>query len=167
RYHRLLSANLSSRLRLKTFCLQIEMNRSHVLQDLAQRITRIKLTHPTRVAIDGVDAVGKTTLAGELAPIIEAAGRKVIRASIDGFHNPKRVRYRRGANSPEGYYRNSFSYKMLFAVLLAPLGPAGSRRYRNAIFDYRTDCEIEQEPSLAEENAVLLFDGVFLHRPEV
>ena len=42
--------------------------------------------HP-RVAIDGVDGAGKTTLPDELAPVIEGAGRGVVRASIDGLGN--------------------------------------------------------------------------------
>jgi hypothetical protein len=39
-----------------------------------------------RVAIDGVDGVGKTTLADELVAPLQLLGRDVIRASIDGFH---------------------------------------------------------------------------------
>ena len=142
------------------------MSRLQVFHGLAERITKIKVPHPTRVAIDGIDAVGKTTLADELAPIIKA-GRMLIRASIDGFHNPARIRYQRGADSAEGYYRDSFNYRMLIEVLLAPLGLEGSRRYRSAIFDYRTDREIDVELATAEERAVLLLDGVFLHRPEL
>ncbi|HKA17824.1 MAG TPA: uridine kinase [Blastocatellia bacterium] len=143
------------------------MNRSQALRDLADRMIRINLTHPTRVAIDGVDAVGKTTLADELATIIEASDRNVIRASVDGFHNPARIRYQRGADSAEGYYRDSFNLRMVIEVLLEPLGPEGSRGYRSAIFDYRTDREIDQALETADEQAVLLFDGVFLHRPEL
>jgi len=143
------------------------MSRAQALRDLAERIIQIKLADPIRVAIDGVDAVGKTTLADELAPIIEASGRRVIRASVDGFHNPAAVRYKRGADSAEGYYRDSFNHRMLIEVLLVPLGPGGSRRYRSAIFDYRTDRELNQQLATADERAVLLFDGVFLHRPEL
>ena len=52
---------------------------------------------PLRVAIDGIDAAGKTTLADKLAPLIEAQGRPVIRASIDGFHRLRSLRYRLGS----------------------------------------------------------------------
>jgi uridine kinase len=143
------------------------MTRRQVLHDLAQRITQINLAHPTRVAIDGVDAAGKTTFGNELAQLIEASGRKVISASVDGFHNPARVRYQRGEDSPEGYYRDSFNYPMLIEVLLAPLGPSGSRRYRSAIFDYRMDCDVDQPPAVADARSVLLVDGLFLQRPEL
>ena len=48
------------------------MSRSDLLSDLAVRITQIELDHPVRVAIDGVDAAGKTTLADELVPCIRS-----------------------------------------------------------------------------------------------
>jgi len=90
-----------------------------------------------RVAIDGVDAAGKTMLADELAVPIVERGRTVIRAAVDGFHNPRPARYRRGADSPEGYYRDSFDYAAILRDLLIPLGPEGNRQYRrgDVIFD--------------------------------
>ncbi len=57
-----------------------------------------------RVAVDGVDGVGKTTFADKLGTAIERIGRPVIRSSVDGFHNPRERRYRRGRASPEGFY---------------------------------------------------------------
>ena len=109
--------------------------RMNALNHLAALIAAIKLPHPVRVAIDGIDAAGKTTLADELVAPIEARGRPVIRASIDGFHRPRPARYERGANSPEGYYHDSFDYAALRAALLEPLGPRGNRAYRRAVFD--------------------------------
>lgn len=143
------------------------IKRSQVLEKLASRIARIEQLHPLRVAIDGPDAAGKTTLAEELAALLQAHHRPVIRASIDGFHNPARIRYRRGATSPEGYYHDSFNYQALTASLLAPLGPGGSLHYVSAVFDYRTDSEVQIPIQVAEANAVLLFDGVFLLRSEL
>jgi len=50
------------------------------------------------------------TLADVLAAPLARLGRPVIRASIDGFHNPGAIRYARGKFSPEGYYFDSFDY---------------------------------------------------------
>jgi uridine kinase len=80
------------------------MKRSQAIEKLAREIARVRRPHPARVAIDGVDAAGKTTLADELVKPTEALGYKTIRASIDGFHNPRKIRYQEGRNSPEGYY---------------------------------------------------------------
>lgn len=118
------------------------MHRQRMLDQLAERIAALPCAHPIRVAVDGIDAAGKTTLADELAHSITSWGRPVIRASIDGFHRPRVARYRRGADSPEGYYLDSFDYPLLRDLLLLPLGPAGSRRYRRTVFDFRADTPV-------------------------
>lgn len=143
------------------------MKRSQLLAHLVSQILQLEQPHPVRLAIDGPDAAGKTTLAQELIAPLQARGRPVIRASIDGFHHPAHVRRQRGAFSPEGYYHDSFNYPALIESLLAPLGPGGSRRYRAAVFDYRTDSEVQPVARIAEVDAVLLFDGVFLLGPEL
>lgn len=144
-----------------------ETIRQMMLTALADRIVAVRRTHPVRVAIDGVDAAGKTTLADELADVLQGQGRSVIRASIDGFHRPRAERQRRGSYSPEGYYHDSFDYAALRASLLQPLGPDGDRRYRRAVFDYRLDAPVDMPIEVAAPDAVLLVDGVFLLRPEL
>src|SRR5688572_16122210 len=106
------------------------MKRSALLTALAEKIVAVQRPHPTRVGIDGVDGVGKTTLADELAEVVRMRGRTVVRASVDGFHNPRSVRYQRGRASGEGYFLHSFNYPELIAALLSPLGPGGTRRHR-------------------------------------
>jgi len=143
------------------------MTRRDVLDQLADRIAALRRPHPVRVAVDGVDAAGKTTLADELGPLLISRGRPVIRASIDGFHRPRAERYLRGPDSPEGYFLDSFDYVGLRDALLRPLGPGGRRRYRRAIFDYRADAPLLAPEETAPADAVLLFDGVFLLGPEL
>jgi uridine kinase len=143
------------------------MKRSDALEALAERIVAVVRPHPVRVAIDGVDGVGKTTLADALAQPIRRHGRAVIRASIDGFHYPRRIRYQLGRSSPEGYFHHSSDYTAVTSNLLGPLGPGGSLAYRPAVFDYRTDSEIPTRFAIAPADAILLFDGVFLLRPEL
>lgn len=141
--------------------------RAAVLARLADAIVAHAVGHPLRVAVDGVDGAGKTTLADELAPLVAGRGRTPIRASIDGFHHPRAERYGRGATSPDGYYLDSFDHDALISELLAPLGPEGDRRYRLRVFDHRTDRPADAEVGVAPQDAVLILDGVFLHRPEV
>jgi uridine kinase len=139
--------------------------RAQLIDNLARRISRIRRSHPVRVAIDGPDAAGKTTLAEELVAPLQARGRQVIRASVDGFHNRVGIRHKQGSTSAAGYYHDSFNYSALTNYLLAPLGPSGSRQYFSAIFDHRTDSAVQTPMRVAEVNAILLFDGVFLLRP--
>jgi uridine kinase len=93
--------------------------------------------------------------------------RPVIRASIDGFHNPQAIRRQRGSTSPEGYFHDSFNYSALLETLLRPLGAGGSRTFRRAVFDVRADQPVQAPVEQAPADAVLLFDGVFLLRPEL
>ena len=143
------------------------MNQSYCYEEIAERVIQLKLSHPIRVAIDGVDAAGKTTIADRIATVLRARGRQVIRASIDGFHNQAAVRYQRGNTSPEGYYHDSFNYPALLRLLLIPLGPKGTLEYCSSCFDYRTDSVVDAQFKSADPNAVLLFDGVFLLRSEL
>ena len=146
---------------------EVPLSRTALVEWLAQVIADIRLEHPTRVAFDGPDAAGKTTLADEVASALGRGGRQVIRASVDGFHRPRAERYARGPDSPEGYYEDSFDHLALRRVLLEPLGTGGDRRYRRATFDHRTDSPVSELLLTASADAMLLFDGVFLQRPEL
>jgi pantothenate kinase len=57
------------------------VTREILLSQLADIIASIDHSYPLRVAIDGIDAAGKTTLADELVPLLEQQARSVIRAS--------------------------------------------------------------------------------------
>ena len=138
-----------------------------LLTYLVAIIINIKNPHPIRVAIDGVDASGKTTLADRLAEELKQYKRIVVRTSIDGFHNPKSIRYRKGRNSPEGYYCDSFDNQAIIDNLLKPLSPNGNLLYRTRIFDFKTDTKVISPLQKANEDTILLMDGVFLFRPEL
>lgn len=143
------------------------MSRRPVLEQVARRILAHAATGTMRVAIDGVDGAGKTTFADELGDLLAPSGRPLIRASVDGFHHPKPVRYRRGRECPVGFYRDSYDYATLARVLLDPLSPGGSGRFRREVFDVEADRAVDAPEEQAEPGAILLFDGIFLHRPEL
>ncbi len=141
--------------------------RDAVLAWLAGRIAALDAGHRLRVAIDGVDGAGKTMFADALAPSLAALGRPVVRASVDGFHQPRAARYRLGRDSPDGFYRDSYDYAALRRCLLDPFGPGGSGLHRVAAFDHRADRPVDMPWLQAPADAVLLLDGIFLHRPEL
>jgi uridine kinase len=141
--------------------------RHQVLSAVADHLMVLQTPHPLRVAIDGIDAAGKTTFADALTHAIEEHGRPVIRASIDAFHQPRAVRYRQGKESPAGYYADSFDYPTLLSSLLRPLGPGGTRRYRTKAYDVIADAKVVAAWEKAPKDAVLLLDGIFLQRPEL
>jgi len=144
---------------------------SETREALLGRLAKIIATsHPTgriRVAVDGVDGAGKTMLADALAPLVAGKGREVIRASVDDFHNPRAVRYARGRYSPDGFFLDSYDYPAFRRLLLDPLGPDGSGNYIAKHFDHRTDQAVAPQQQQASPTAVLIVDGIFLHRVEL
>lgn len=140
--------------------------RGELIDRLAEAIRSATTAHPLRVAIDGPPAVGKTTLADELAVVLRAQDRNVIRATIDDFLFPRAQRYRHGQYSAESCYFDAHDRAALCRVLLDPLGPGGDRRFQPSVYDQDTDTPLSP-PAAAPADAVLLFDGVFLLRPEL
>lgn len=141
--------------------------RRRFLQALADQILALPAAGVLRIGIDGVDGAGKSVFGDELAELLRAAGRRVIRASVDSFHRPRALRYQRGRHSPEGFFYDSYDYAQLRAALLDPLSPGGDGRYRTAIFDHRSDSAVSVPEAQAEPGDILVFDGIFLHRPEL
>lgn len=143
------------------------MKRQILIREICEEILDIESDLPVKVGIDGVDASGKTTLAEQLTEYIRSNGREVIRASVDGFHHPQEIRYRRGESSPEGYFYDSFDYKALKTELLQPLSSPDDRHYRTTTFDFRENSETESAINVASIDSILIFEGVFLLRPEI
>ncbi|WP_418001827.1 uridine kinase [Mycobacterium sp. PDNC021] len=120
-----------------------------------------------KVAIDGPDGAGKTYFADELADLLRAQQRPVVRVSLDDFHNTRAVRYRLGRDSPEGFWLDSYNYRRFHSYVVAPFSPGGSRKYRTAAHDLTTDAVLNPAPRTAAPGTVLIVDGIFLHRNEL
>ena len=141
--------------------------RAAVLERLSDAVPAVAGGRTVRVGVDGVDGAGKTVLADELAAVLERRGRPVVRIGIDGFHRPRALRYRRGRSSPEGFYRDSYDLEALRRYVLTPLGPQGDGWYLPAVHDVQHDRALHHDRRRAPEGAVLVLDGLFLHRPEL
>ncbi len=137
--------------------------RSAVLSKVAGAVLG---THPrSLVAIDGRPGAGKSTFADELAQTIAAYGVPVVRSTIDSFHRPHVDRTRLGPASPEGYYRESHQLETLIAELLEPFS-SGHSHVLVAAFDEPSDTPTREHIEVPD-SAVLVFDGLFLQRPEL
>ena len=117
------------------------MQKQEMLRQLADFVTSQRCSHPLRVGINGIDGAGKTHLADQLTKVI--TDRNVIRASIDGFHNPKAIRYARGRWSAEGYYYDSFDNEKFIDALFNPLGMPDNMTYQTAAFDHKKDSVVQ------------------------
>ena len=123
------------------------------------------------VAVDGRDGAGKTVFADGLAAVFAEDGSVVFRASIDDFHRPRAERYARGRTSPDGFYRDSYDYATFRRVLIDPFRDgrqtAATTGFQLAAFDLVRDTPVESAWVTAPRDAVLIVDGIFLHRPEL
>ncbi len=136
---------------------------------LAARIVDLPCNSPVKVGIDGITASGKTMLADILALRVRALGRPVVRATIDGFHNPPDIRYQQGKDSPEGYFEDSFNYADLGRKLLGPLSAFDGQGLTlpTAVYDFRTNSDVTDEHAIFEADTILIFDGVMLFRQDI
>jgi len=135
-----------------------------VLGRVADHLIARQVGHPLRVAVDGITAAGKTTLARELAAAVAARGRPAAHLSMDGFHHPRVHRHRQGRDSATGYYEDAYDFPTFTRTVLTPLGPGGDRRYRRRIIDLAADIPVDEPPVTATEDTVLVVDGSFLQR---
>ena len=98
---------------------------------------------------------------------MRSQGRDVIRATIDDFLFPRAQRYPRGVYSAESCYFDTHDQDALNRVLLDPLGPGGDRRFQYAVYGHTADTAMSPPVTTAPADYVLVFDGVFLMRPEL
>ncbi len=141
--------------------------RRQLLDEVAGRIPVAAGRSYVLVAVDGPDGAGKTCFADELAATVDRRGRPVVRVSADDFHHVRDIRYRRGRDSPVGFWLDSFDYDRLIADVLAPLGRAGGGRYRPLAHDVETDAVLDRPWRAAPPGSVVIIDGLFLHRDEL
>ena len=137
------------------------MNEPSLLR-AAGAIAQLPRDRRTLVGVDGLDGAGKTTFADLLAPRLD---RPVVRVREDDFLNPAAVRHARGRESPEGFRLDSHDLGALAREQLDPFAAGGPfrRRWHDAIADRPVLGAAEQAPP----DAVLLLDGLFLHREEL
>ncbi|WP_086666785.1 gamma-glutamylcyclotransferase [Lentzea kentuckyensis] len=137
-------------------------SRDRVLGRIADHL--VALGRPLRVAVDGITASGKTTLARELTAAVASRGRSAAHLSMDGFHNPRAIRHRQGRDSADGYYADAYDFAAFARLVLEPLGPGGDRKYRERIIDLHSDAAVDESPVIAPDDLVLVVDGSFLQR---
>ena len=90
-----------------------------------------------------------------------------VRLPVDGFHNPRATRYRRGRDSAEGYYRDAYDYEKLIEGALVPLGSPADCSYVELVFDLEADTPVEVRPTKVDPGTIVILDASFLLRPEI
>jgi uridine kinase len=130
------------------------------------RISRDVQRHdPSRamlVAISGIDASGKGTLALAMERTLSMRGHRVALIGLDPWHHPKAVRF--AEHDPGGhFYARAFRFDDLFRELIDPLSAHRSIRTTASLIDLATDGSHVQSFELHDIDIVLL-EGIFLFK---
>ena len=139
--------------------------KSDVLAALASDILHNYSRGRAIVAVDGLDGAGKSHFGAELADAIREQGHPAVLASIDAFHRPRVERYRQGTESARGFYQDSYNYEAFRSLLVAPFKKGDT--FVTEAFNLETDTPALGERQLAPADAILVVEGIFLHRPEL
>jgi uridine kinase len=139
-----------------------------LLESIASEILHNYGHGRTMVAVDGRHGAGQADFANGLAEVLRPRGVKVFRAGIDDFFRPRADRERSGALDGSARYRDTYDYSLLRRVLVDPFHTGGSTGFVLTGFDELRDEPVFQPKWMsAGPDAVLILDGVFLHRPEL
>lgn len=138
--------------------------RAEVLDRLTAGLLAVRPGERAVVGLDGVDGAGKTVLGRELAALV-APHREVRRASVDGFHRPAALRYARGRTA-DTFYRDQYDHEAIRRRLVEPF--RAGLPWTRAVHDVEREVTLDEAPlPAAGPAALLLVDGIFLHRPQL
>lgn len=117
-----------------------------------------------RLAINGIEGVGKTTFALNLCTFLQKNGLEAIHVSINGFHFDKKKRYQQGRDSAKGYYEDSYDeLSFINKVLLS--SQQNEPCYWEAVHDLLGDEYLDLAPISISNQAILITDGAYLFKP--
>ena len=142
------------------------MSKLEVFTLIFNCLSDIKKNTPKIICIDGIDGSGKSFFAKEFCNFIRRQNKKAILCSVDNFHNPKEERYKKGKDSPDGFYLDSYNYSRFKNNLLEPF-KKGQGNYLEGIYDVSSESQIPFTLKPVPENAILVVEGIFLQRPEL
>lgn len=141
-------------------------SREELLVTLASLLLALPDGAPRSVCLTGVGCSGKTTLAAELAAVVEGAGRPVVPVAYDDFHQPLERRHRQGRSSAAGYLEDSFDPAALRRLVLDPVA-AGATSLVPAAYDLAEDRPVDAAPVPLPTDGVVLVEGSFLLVPDL
>lgn len=114
-----------------------------------------------------MDGSGKTSFARSLTELLQAEGYPTVLIHADHFLNLRAVRHRRGRDSPEGFWLDSYDYSALRRYAIDPFRGGGDGEYRNRATNLEQDRYVEVAAERAAPGSIIIIEGMFLHRDEL
>jgi uridine kinase len=134
----------------------------HIIREKIIGIQQLKLK-VVRVGINGVEGTGKTVFCEKFTKYLNENGQRAIQITIDGFHNPKVIRYKQGRNSAIGYYEDAYNEKAFVDYVL--ISSQKERPFYVAqIHNLETDEQVIPIKKELTNQHILLTDGAYLFK---
>jgi uridine kinase len=130
---------------------------------MATELDSFGRNRPVTMAVDGPAGSGSGALADRVTAVCRSRGRTVLRIGGDDFLHPRRIRDRRGKDSPEGYFEDTLDDAGLRRLVLEPLA-RGDRRVVRRIHDIEHDTPVHGPTELVPDDGLVIMDGSFLLR---
>lgn len=138
--------------------------RSDVLAEYAEEVLGVFPRGRILVGVDGLDGAGKTTFARDLAAAVRAAGTDAATVSMDDFQSERAVRG--DPPTARSWYEHGFDHLLLRRLVIEPFRSGGAVRLVGR--GIGADALVEDGPTFTPgARAVLVVEGIFLHRPEL
>lgn len=140
--------------------------RRTVLDEVAGLLAPRRPGRPLLVGVDGVVGSGKSTFARELVNVLQGTGRPALHLDSDGFHHVRAVR-QSGSDQARGYYDHAYDLEAVADRVLRPLGAGASLEVATRVHDLETDEVVDDETTVVDPAAVVVFDCTFLQRDDL
>jgi uridine kinase len=134
----------------------------HIIREKIIEIQQLKLK-VVRVGINGVEGTGKTVFCEKFTKYLNENGQRAIQITIDGFHNPKVIRYKKGRNSAIGYYEDAYNEKAFVDYVLIS-SQKEQPFYVAQIHNLETDEQVIPIKKELTNQHILLTDGAYLFK---
>lgn len=138
------------------------------LQDLCNALLSAYKKHNSSstftVAISGIDASGKGTIAGNLHAALSLSGLKPALIRLDDWQMPKSISLMK-ENAAENFYYNSFRWHALFNQVISPLKKTGNLQLHYPLIQMDKDEVITASYDFRDVDIILL-EGIFLFKKE-
>lgn len=121
----------------------------------------------TIIAVEGAARPLREAFADDLAAVVKEDGHAAFRASLRYFQRSREQQEQFGRDPAEGIYHHRDDYEVLRRVLLDPFRMGGSAGFVTRQFDPDRGTWIQPAWRTGPQDAALIVDGEFLHRPEL
>lgn len=133
---------------------------------LADRIVDLVLAQPAddrvRVAVDGAPGASGESLASDVAAMLPALGRPVLRIAAGDFLRPASLRFEFGREDPDVFHDEWLDVKALHREVFDPLASGGSGLVLPKLWEPRTDRSARADYVPLPPGGVLLVEGSLL-----